>query len=106
MTSKAGTQAETRRGLPVKRPKGNPPKKPARNRGRRTLHIGGDVWTYDIKNGNVVAWSPSGRRHYVAQHDLLGVSPNVVERARWKRTRGCIVTPAIVKDFISQNWLA
>lgn len=43
--------------------------------------------------------------HHAYASKILGVDPYVVERARWKRTSDCNVTPSAIAQYIRTHLL-
>lgn len=66
----------------------------------RNIHLGADVWRYHIGRHHVVVRGPRGERFDTTQSALLDVTPDELDRARWKRAWRPPVTPALIRDHI------
>lgn len=62
---------------------------------KRTVHIDGKEFKYNIGSQYINIWTPDGKRHNVDLAYFFDISWNDIERARWK---GCFnITPSDVK---------
>jgi len=66
----------------------------------RTVHIDGERWRYKVGRTCVVIKTPNNKRLNVSIVQVLGISWDAIERARWKHTNYANVTPSIVKRWI------
>ena len=69
----------------------------------RKLVLKSGKWGWVYSGGHVVIKSPQNKKHVVQDHKLLGTTPDVVERAHWKRYLH--ITPKHVRTWIEANLL-
>ena len=72
-------------------------------KGARRLVIEDRVYWWFVGKrpcGAVIIWHPEGKKEIVQQHDLLGMSPDALERHYWKTPECGGVTPQDVVDYI------
>ena len=68
---------------------------------RRRLHFDGEEWSWQVGKDNIVASNPDGTIRFLWKiWDFFGVTPDEIERARWKGSRMYNVTPKLVKQRI------
>ena len=68
----------------------------------KKIHIDGNEWTYTIGRQNIKIRSPFNKSFVVGIHDLFGVYPDEIERAKRKGSPYEIL-PSVVKDHIIKN---
>jgi hypothetical protein len=66
----------------------------------KQIHLGAEVWKYRMSGDCAIVISPCGKRTNVRIVDLLGITWDDVERARWKQTSNANVHPSDVKAYI------
>lgn len=71
------------------------------------IHLGNDVWTYKVSAMNVkIRWPDCSQDRVVTLEDILGMSPDEIERAQWKKNNYANVTPGIVRDYIKDHLIS
>lgn len=74
---------------------------------RKKLHIGDEVWLYQIGRWTVVIWEPDGKKHYPTQSDVTGISMQVIEEYDHKGWPGKPgkqgIGPGEIKEYIEKN---
>lgn len=67
----------------------------------RSITVDGTDWKWRVGRSTIVAQSPSKKVH-IKIHNLLGVTPDTVERAKWKKTNNCNVTPSLIANWLKK----
>lgn len=70
------------------------------------IHFPDQVWKWRATKSRLLLENPDCDRFKIRLEDFFGVTPDTLERARWKQTRCCEVTPGKVKEFIVENLLS
>ena len=70
----------------------------------RKLHIQGRVWHWRVGQGGVVIQLPGSiKKITVMAADIKGITPDSVDRGRWKKTSDGMIRPGEVKSYIEKN---
>ena len=82
----------------MRQPKPRTPRVPAT--GTRRIVVNGATWRWAVGKGNVSLWSPDGVRHNAHASTIKGITPDVYDRGKWKRTSDGSVCPSHVRAYI------
>jgi hypothetical protein len=63
------------------------------------------IWRWRATGGWLLITDPDRKRYKIGLETFFGVTPDTLERARWKQTRCCEVTPGKVKKYIQEKIL-
>lgn len=69
----------------------------------RKIALASGEWSYVIGTCNVRIEAPNGKVTVERVWNVKGVTPDVLERGRWKKTSDGKVTPADVRRYIETN---
>lgn len=70
----------------------------------RNIVVQGEAFTWKVGRTHVSIRRVRDRKGWhPGAHEVVGVTPDVFERGRWKKTSDCSVTPGQVADWIKQN---
>ena len=70
----------------------------------RKLHIDNEVWTWKPSLYTIVVRDPNRKSYIVEVHELFGVSPDEIERAKRKGC-GYKITPSMIKEHIIREFV-
>lgn len=59
-----------------------------------------DRYSYRVGRSNVVIRDADGDINVVPCHKILGLTPDVLEQGKWKRTSDVMVTPGKIAQWI------
>jgi len=66
----------------------------------RKIEVNGKTFQYLIGRSAVVIYDDTDKRHYARVDEVKGLSPDIIERGRYKKTSDGMVTPKNVAHWI------
>lgn len=69
----------------------------------RRLYIHGRPWWYKVGRTYAVIWNPVGRKHAVELDALRGLTHDLIDRGRWKKTTDGMIRPSHVERYIASH---
>ena len=69
---------------------------------KRKLKLPNGEYEYYIGSGSAVIKAPSGIKKVVSLSDIKGLTPDDIERGRWKKNSDGMIRPGEVRKYIEE----